>query len=187
SDGKLQRADIRTWIRSTIHRYFSHPLTVPPAGLKFPYSELRYDTFNKELLWFGPMTAEQRDDLLSKSDSKPYQEGINTFFRDSQSRQMEATFLFVGSQFYQDPETGRQIYLAEGGHALCVSNFADALIDIREESSASDGAQTFEAWTERIPPMNTQVILELIPKPSEKSGEKDESAEEKDSSGTTKQ
>jgi hypothetical protein len=34
-------------------------------------------------------------------------------------------------------------------------------MDIREESSASDGAQTYEGWTERIPPEGTPVLLVL--------------------------
>ncbi|MCA9066255.1 MAG: hypothetical protein KDA96_24475 [Planctomycetaceae bacterium] len=163
ANGKHQRKDIRTWVRNNIHRYFSRPLPTPPPGLKIPYRELRYDNFNREAIWFGPMSEEDRADLLGKWDNKTYKDAINGFFEDSQSRQMEAKFVFVGSQFYKDPDTGEQVYLAEGGHVLCVSNFADALIDIVEESSSADGALTYEAWAERIPPVDTPVILELIP------------------------
>ena len=62
-----------------------------------------------------------------------------------------------------DPETGEQFYQAEGGYLICVANFADALLDIREVSSADDSARTYEAWTEHIPPEGTPVLLELVP------------------------
>jgi hypothetical protein len=61
----------------------------------------------------------------------------------------------------KDEETGKDYYQAEGGHLICTSNFPDAMLDIREESSASDGTQTYEGWTERIPPEGTPVLLAL--------------------------
>lgn len=163
ADGQLQRRDVREWIRHNVHRYYSAPLAAPPPGLELPYRELRYDPFNHELLWYGPMSPEMRDDLLSKWDDAAYQKLIRQFFQDGQSRPMEASFVFVGSRFYRDPDTGEQFYQAEGGYLICVANFADALLDIREASSASEGAQAYEAWTERIPPEGTPVLLELVP------------------------
>lgn len=165
ADGKLQRQDVRKWIRGNIHRYYSAPLASPPPGLKLPYKELRYDQFNNELLWYGPMTDEDRNDLLSKWDNAVYQEAVRRFHQDGQSYPMEADFVFVGSRFYQDPETGKQYYQAEGGYLICVANFTDALLDIREVSSADDGAHAYEAWTENIPPEGTAVLLELVPVP----------------------
>ncbi len=162
SEGNLQRQDVKNWIRRNVHRYYSAPLATPPPGLKLPYRELRYDKFNNEILWYGPMAAEMKDDLLSKWDNTDYQKAIKQFFNDGQSVPMKADFVFVGSQFYTDPETGKQIYQAEGGYMICVANFGDAMIDIREESSASDGAQAYEAWTENIPPEKTPVLLEIV-------------------------
>ncbi len=163
SDGKLQRHDVRQWIRHNIHRYYSGPLKSPPPGLQLPYRELRYDKFNSELLWYGPMSDADRDDLLTKWDNADFQKTIRRFHQESQSKQMDADFVFVGSRFYQDPETGQKSYLAEGGYLICLANFADALIDIREVSSANDGAQTYEAWTENLPPEGTPVLLEITP------------------------
>jgi hypothetical protein len=34
-------------------------------------------------------------------------------------------------------------------------------MDVQEESSASDGAQTYEGWSEKIPPKGTPVLLVL--------------------------
>lgn len=159
--GDVQQVPVQEWIRRNIHRYYSAPLPAPPAGITFPYKNLRWDKFNNEILWYGPMTDEERDDLLSKSKSEEYQEAIQTFYADSQSVPMKAHFVFVGSTIYTDEQTGEQFYQAEGGHLICTSNFPDALMDVREESSASDGAQTYEGWSEKIPPKGTPVLLVL--------------------------
>lgn len=159
--GNVQKRPVQEWIRHNIHRYYSAPLSGPPPGLQFPYKSLRWDRFNNELLWFGPMTEVERDDLLTKWDKDEYQKAIMKFFDDSQSTPMTANFVFVGSSMYKDDETGEEFYQAEGGHVICTSNFGDALLDVREESSASDGAQTYEGWTERIPPRGTAVLLVL--------------------------
>ncbi len=107
------------------------------------------------------MSVEERDDLLSKWKNADYRKAIERFFQDGQSRPMTADFVFAGSSMFKDEETGQEFYQAEGGHLICTSNFPDALMDIREESSASDGAQTYEGWTERIPPEGTPVLLVL--------------------------
>lgn len=161
--GERRQADVRDWIRHNIHRYYAQPLSGPPPGLKMPYKQLRWDRFNNEILWYGPMSDADRDDLLSKWDKPEYRTAIETFHRDSQSKPMSSTFVFVGSRLATDPETGREFYEAEGGHLVCTSNFADAMIDVCEESTAADGGQTYEGWTERIPPAGTPVLLILKP------------------------
>lgn len=169
--GQIQRRPAQDWIRHNIHRYYTAPLSGPPPGLELPYKNLRWDKFNNEILWFGPMTEEERDDLLSKWDKKEYQQAIKGFFDQGQSRAMTAQFVFAGSIMYKDETTGEDHYQAEGGHLICTSNFSDALLDVREESSANDGSQTYEGWTERIPPRDTPVLLYLKPVDS-KTGEK---------------
>ena len=159
--GDVKRVPIQEWIRRNIHRYYSFPLPGPPAGITFPYKNLRWDKFNNEILWYGPMTEPERDDLLSKSKSEEYQQAIQTFYSDSQSVPMKARFVFVGSTIYTDEQTGEQFYQAEGGHLICTSNFPDALMDVQEESSAADGSQTYEGWSENIPPKGTPVLLVL--------------------------
>jgi hypothetical protein len=162
-EGNVQKNNIQKWIRHNIHQYYSAPLSGPPPGLELPYKNLRWDKFNNEILWYGPMTAEERDDLLAKWNKEEYRKAIEKFFTESQSRPMEASFVFVGSSIYTDEETGEKYYQAEGGHLFCTSNFPDALLDVREESSASEGSLTYEAWTERIPPKGTPVLLVLRP------------------------
>ena len=162
--GKAQRCDIRSWMRHSVHRYFSAPLATPPAGVELPFLELRYDPFNKELLWFGPMSIEQREKLLKLSDKAEYQQAIGHFFDESQSRPMKADFVFAGSfHFRPDDDADQEIYAAESGFLICVANFSQAVIDVREASSASSGAQAYEAWPEKVPPLKTPVVLELVP------------------------
>jgi hypothetical protein len=162
--GMIQRANACNWMRHNVHRYYSAPLSGPPPGLQLPYKDLRWDKFNNEILWYGPMTDEERIDLLSKWKKDEYQRAIQSFFEKGKSVPMKASFVFVGSSMYKDEETGEEFYQAEGGHLICTSNFPDALLDIREESSASDGGQAYEAWTERIPSVGTTVLLVLTPK-----------------------
>jgi len=162
-DGKLHRADVRSWLRHSVFHYFAQKLPKPPPGVKLPLMELRYDPYNKELLWYGPMSTKQRDHLLTLWDDKPYQQAIKTFFTDSQSRPMTAEFVFGGSYQFVNETTGQKHYAAEGGYLICVANFAASLIDIREASSASDGGQSYEGWPGKIPPRDTPVIVELIP------------------------
>jgi hypothetical protein len=76
---------------------------------------------------------------------------------------MEHPWVFAGSRFWTDEETGRQYYQAEGGDFICVSNFGTAALDIPVESSQSNDALEFEAFTEHIPPLGTPVRLVLKP------------------------
>ncbi|MCX7386204.1 MAG: hypothetical protein DWI22_06155 [Planctomycetota bacterium] len=162
--GIMQRTDACNWIRHNVHRYYAAPLSGPPPGLQLPYKNLRWDKFNNEILWYGPMTEEEHTDLLSKWKKDEYQKAIEKFFEEGKSRPMQASFVFAGSSLYKDDTTGEEFYQAEGGHLICTSNFPDALLDVREESSASDGGQTYEAWTEKIPQVGTTVLLVLTPR-----------------------
>jgi hypothetical protein len=162
--GKPQRMNARQWVRHVTRRYYEAPLANVPAGVKVGKGQdLKYDAKNKLLLWFGPMTAEQRDSLLKLSDDKQYQAGIRSFFDSSQSREIAAQWVFAGSGFLEE-EGGRQVYMAEGGNVVCVANFGDALLDVTVQSSSSnDAGLLFEPYTERIPPLETEVTVELVP------------------------
>ncbi len=81
-------------------------------------------------------------------------------------------WVFGGSGFWEHPETGERFYMAEDGDLICVSNFASATLDLPIESSQANDALLFEAWTERIPPLETPVVLTLIPQRPPASGSK---------------
>lgn len=164
-NGKARREPAQSWIRNSVHRYFIETLARLPADLKLdPDGPLRYDEKHQELIWFGPMTKEERDRLLKLSRDKTYAAAINKFFNDSQSRQMEAKWVFAGSIFEVDEKTGEKFYMADGGDLICVANFPTATIDVAMASSASGEENLlFEAWTEHIPPLGTEVTMELVP------------------------
>lgn len=161
--GQLQRCDARKWMRHSVSRYYSQHLPSPPPGVKLPLMELRYDPFNKEILWFGQMSVEQRDQLLKLWDDKQYQQAIRKFSTQSQPRPMDVEFVFAGSYQWKPEGAAAEVYAAEGGELICVANFASSVIDVKEASSASDGGQSYEAWPGRVPPRGTPVIVELVP------------------------
>lgn len=163
-DGKKQRCTAQTWMRTAINRYYVEKLDSPPPGLKLPFMELRYDPFNKEVLWFGHMTKTEKEKLLTKWDNRQYQTAIKKFYTESQPKEMKAEFVFGGSYEFVPEGLKKKVYAADGGQLICVANFASATIDVREVSSADDGGQSYEAWQERIPPRGTPVIMELIPR-----------------------
>jgi hypothetical protein len=77
---------------------------------------------------------------------------------------MTYPFVFAGSGFWIDPETGKQYYKAEAGDFICVSNFSTAMLDIPVRSSQDNTELAFEAYTARIPPLGAPVRLILKPK-----------------------
>lgn len=78
---------------------------------------------------------------------------------------MQYPWVFAGSQFTKDEQTGQQYYQADGGDFICVSNFPSAMLDLPIKSSDSNAALVFEAYTDRIPPLGTSVTLILKPVP----------------------
>jgi hypothetical protein len=85
---------------------------------------------------------------------------------------MTHPWVFAGSRFWTDEETGKEHYMAEGGDFICVSNFSTATLDIPIESSQSNAELAFEAFAERIPPLGAPVRLILKPKLREQEADK---------------
>ncbi|MAG93069.1 MAG: hypothetical protein CMJ48_04900 [Planctomycetaceae bacterium] len=171
-NGKSHRVDARQWIQHAVRRFYVVKMKVLPADVTIPKEgELRFDRTNEELLWYGHMTVKQRDQLLALSGDKTFRKAIGYFFKQSQRRAMKAEWVFAGSGFYVDEKSGEKSYLAEAGDLICVANFPSAMIDIAIESTAT-GEQNlmFEAYTEHVPPLGTDVTIELTPaKPRVKS------------------
>jgi hypothetical protein len=74
-------------------------------------------------------------------------------------------WVFAGSQFLPDPDdnTKPPYYTANSGDVICVSNFVDALLDLPVNSPKDNSELSFEAHTERIPPLKTKVTVILEP------------------------
>lgn len=81
-------------------------------------------------------------------------------------------WVFGGSIFYTDEMTGERYYAADGGELVCVSNFANAMLDLPIESTAANQGLLYIANDERIPPRGTPVLMILRPKLEKKNGQK---------------
>ncbi len=77
---------------------------------------------------------------------------------------MTHPWVFAGSGFWKDEESGDEFYLAERGDLICVSNFSSATLDIPVESSQVNDGLMFEANKKNIPAIGTPVRLVLTPK-----------------------
>lgn len=161
--GKLHRSPAQQWIRNSLDRFHEEPFEKLPDDLKIPDdSNLRYDPTNKYLIWYGPMKTEEREQLLKLSQDKKYRDSIKRFYDEGQPRETKVDFVFVGSGFSDEGENGKK-YLAEGGYVICVANFSTAMIDVAVQSSASGTESlSFEAWSERLPPSKSEVLVELV-------------------------
>lgn len=163
-DGRPYRVPAQYWMRHTTRRYYLEPLAALPEDLTLPEdSELRYDEKRQQLIWFGPMEEQDLYNLRALSQDEEFEKLIQKFYDDSQSRQMEADFVFAGSGFFEE-EDGTKYYLAESGNLICVANFSDAIIDVSIKSESSNDALLFEPYTERIPELGTDVLVELVPR-----------------------
>ncbi len=74
---------------------------------------------------------------------------------------LDENFVFAGSIFWDDPDTGKKIYQAESGDLICVSNFSTATLDVPIESSKVNSGLMFVTFTERIPELGTPIRLVL--------------------------
>jgi hypothetical protein len=88
-----------------------------------------------------------------------------SWIRDARTdKEMNLSWVFAGSGFWKDEESGQNIYLAESGDFICVSNFSTAMLDVPAESTQANDGLMYEAFTDRIPPLGTWVRLVLRPK-----------------------
>lgn len=76
---------------------------------------------------------------------------------------LQYPWVFAGSGFWTDEETGERFYFADGGEFICVSNFSTAMLDLPVRSTDANSTLMFSAFTEHIPPLGTPVFLKLAP------------------------
>jgi hypothetical protein len=116
---------------------------------------------------YQPAEGPQVDVLVYWSDAhgKRHQATAQEWVRHVQTQKALAhAFVFGGSGFYLSEE-GQHYYKAEDGDLICVSNFSTAMLDLPINSSQSNDELLFECFTERIPPLKTEVAVVLVPKP----------------------
>ncbi|TWT75893.1 hypothetical protein Pla123a_26770 [Posidoniimonas polymericola] len=79
---------------------------------------------------------------------------------------MTCEWVFAGSGFWKDEQTGKNHYMAEGGDLICVANFSTATLDVTAESTQANDGLMFEAFTEHVPALGTPVRVVLTAKPA---------------------
>ena len=116
---------------------------------------------------YRPATGPTIDITVYWTDAKGkrHQNPAKDWVRNAESGEALAQdWVFGGSGFWRDEESGQEFYLAEDGDVICVSNFPSAMLDLPVESSQSNEALLYEAFTEHIPPLDTQVAIVLTPR-----------------------
>ena len=76
---------------------------------------------------------------------------------------LDTDWVFGGSEIFVDRIEKRDIYYADSGEMICLSNFPTAMMDVPIESSDSAEGLLFEAKTDAIPALKTQVYLIMTP------------------------
>jgi hypothetical protein len=99
-------------------------------------------------------------DEKGKVQSSPAQEWV----RDRQTKKaLNTNWVFAGSVFVTDEETGKKYYRANSGETICVLSLPGAMLDLPISNSKSMDSRTFEAFAEHMPPPETPVTLILKP------------------------
>lgn len=131
------------------------------AGAK-PGTPVRYDP--KYMAATGPVINVEV--AWKDEDGKSVKRRAQEMIRHVQTRKpMQDEWVFAGSGFWRDEATGEEFYQAEGGEMICLSNFSTAMMDLTVESPQANASLLFEALTDKIPPLGTDVRLILTPQP----------------------
>jgi hypothetical protein len=80
-------------------------------------------------------------------------------------KELKEDWVFAGSRFAKnvfDPKKP-DLYLANEGDVICISNFEDAMLDLPIPSPKDDADRAFEANTDKIPDLETKVVVILEP------------------------
>ena len=85
-------------------------------------------------------------------------------------KDLDTDWVFAGSVLIPDPIDHKKppYYGANDGDVICISNFDTALLDVPFNSPKDNDDLAFEANTDRIPPLETPVLVILEPVPAKK-------------------
>ena len=73
--------------------------------------------------------------------------------------------VFAGSRFLKNPDkpTDPEYYTANNGEVISISNFVDSMLEVPVEVSRDNADLSFDAMTEKIPPLLSKVWVILEP------------------------
>lgn len=104
--------------------------------------------------------------LQYEKDGKLVTVPAQHWIRDVKTRKdLDQDWVFAGSQLVPNPDDPKKppFYRANEGDVICVINRDNALLDLPIYSPKALDDRIFEAHTERIPPLNTKVVVILEP------------------------
>ncbi|WP_254513093.1 YdjY domain-containing protein [Anatilimnocola floriformis] len=113
--------------------------------------------------------------LWKDADGKSHEVRAQEMIKNVKTgKAMDFDWVFAGSGFFKDEQTGREHYQANGGDFICVSNFPSATLDLPVPSTDANGGLLFNAFTENIPPKGTEVRVILVPRVKKGAGKAEE-------------
>jgi hypothetical protein len=108
-------------------------------------------------------------ELVWKSQGRLARADARSWVKDGKTKKpLAQDWVFAGSELYEDPITKKTAYAADEGDLITVANFGSAILDLPLASSANDAERVFTADVDRVPPLRTEVFLELSPRLDEK-------------------
>jgi hypothetical protein len=103
--------------------------------------------------------------LWKDEEGNKHQERAQEWIKDvKKDKALSYDWVFAGSGFWKDDETGKEHYKANGGDLVCVSNFPTATLDLPIHSTDANDELMFVAYKEHIPPRGTKVRVVFIPR-----------------------
>jgi hypothetical protein len=113
-----------------------------------------------------PTGTEVEIDLAWKdSNGKRQKARAQEWIRDIKTKkQLDVNWVFAGSLFWEDKDTGEKSYLADRGDFISVLNLPTALLDVPIASASAIESRLFEGFVEHMPPQGTPVTMILTPK-----------------------
>lgn len=98
------------------------------------------------------------------ADGKKQKARAQHWVRDARTQKpMDLPWVFAGSGFWHNEETGGSGYMAEEGDLVCLANFSTAMLDVPARATNSNAGLLYEAFTERVPPLGWPVRLVFKP------------------------
>ena len=118
-----------------------------------------------EVIAVDPTGDRVRATVIYEKDGERVERPVNEFVRDRVSgEQMDSNvFVFAGSRMGKNAE-GEPYYVADAsGDVISLVSFGDELLATPEAASDSNEELIWEANTEQMPPVGTEVVLRLRP------------------------
>jgi hypothetical protein len=110
-------------------------------------------------------------ELTWKSGDQTKRADARRWLKDEKNQKpLAENWVFAGSELFTDPITKKTVYAADEGDVITVANFGSAILDLPIASSASDADRVFSADPEHVPPLGTEVFLNLRPKNAPEKG-----------------